>query len=293
MFTSSLRFAQLTFSLATPAQHPVVLALVHNARVRLIQFGRTTLALPSANLRMAVAWHHDKPVATLIASTTQPDCAWIRCCALDGVHLGDHQLVLAQLATVLVQTSGVHTLYYSSDHYDHWLADILLDVGFTVRGGIVVFERPARLAVTMPNPVAQLRPITISDIPTLQSIDHSVFESKWHKTAFEINELFLEEHYGMLAIRDDSAVGYVLTAIHDYQTTLHIVRIAVHPHWQGRGIAKQLMADVIVHAQQSSVQRISLNTQATNHVAQHLYTQFGFIKTGDQYQIYAKDHAAH
>ena len=91
----------------------------------------------------------------------------------------------------------------------------------------------------------------------------------------------------MLAIRNDSAVGYVLTAIHDYQTTLHIVRIAVHPHWQGRGIAKQLLADVILHAQRSSVQRISLNTQTTNHVAHRLYSRFGFVQTSDQYQIYA------
>jgi ribosomal protein S18 acetylase RimI-like enzyme len=63
--------------------------------------------------------------------------------------------------------------------------------------------------------------------------------------------------------------------------------LQVHPHWQGRGIAKQLLTRVIAHTQQTTIQRISLNTQADNHVAQHLYKQFGFLLTGDQYDVYS------
>ena len=137
MFTASLRFNQLTFSLADATQHPQVLALVHAARFRLIQFGQTTLNLPHAHVRMAVAWHHHKPVATVIATTATPAVAWIRCCALDGIHISDHDMVIRQLTHVLLTTSGITTFYYSSDHYDHWLADILVGVGFTIRGSIV------------------------------------------------------------------------------------------------------------------------------------------------------------
>ena len=288
MFTSSLRLKQLTFSMADASQHPLVLALVHTARFRLIQFARTTLALPNAHLRMAVAWHHHKPVATIIATTATPATAWIRCCALDGIHISDHDEVISQLVHMLINARGMTTLYYSSDHYDHWLADILVGAGFTSKGGIVALERPAQRQLPIPTiqAVAQLRPLGVHDIPTMHSIDHLVFAEQWHKIPFEFHELFLEEHYGMLAIRDDCAVGYVLAAIHDFHTALHIVRIAVHPHWQGRGIAKQLLADVIAYAHQSTIQRISLNTQEDNQVAQHLYKQFGFLLTGDRYDIY-------
>ena len=289
MFTASLRFNQLTFSLADATQHPQVLALVHAARFRLIQFGQTTLNLPHAHVRMAVAWHHHKPVATVIATTATPAVAWIRCCALDGIHISDHDMVIRQLTHVLLTTSGITTFYYSSDHYDHWLADILVGVGFTIRGSIVALERPVQRALpSLSAPaVAQLRTLDIRDIPTIQHIDQLVFAEKWHKIPFEFHELLLEAHYGLLASHDDKAVGYVVAAIHDIQTALHIVRIAVHPHWQGRGIAKQLLTRVIAQTQQTAIQRISLNTQADNHVAQHLYKQFGFLLTGDQYDVYS------
>ena len=289
MFTASLRFNQLTFSLAEATQHPQVLALVHTARFRLIQFGQTTLNLPHAHIRMAVAWHHQKPVATVIATTATPMVAWIRCCALDGIHLSDHDMVIRRLTHMLITTSGIATFYYSSDHYDHWLADILVSVGFTIRGSIVALERPVQRAlpsVSAPA-VAQLRTLDISDIATIQHIDQLVFAEKWHKIPFEFHELLRDAHYGVLASHDDGAVGYVVAAIHDFQTALHIVRIAVHPHWQGRGIAKQLLSNVIAHAHTTGIQRMSLNTQADNHVAQHLYKQFGFLLTGDQYDVFS------
>jgi hypothetical protein len=57
--------------------------------------------------RMAVAWHHHKPVATVMATTTNPAVAWIRCCALDGIHISDHDMVIRQLTHVLITTSGI------------------------------------------------------------------------------------------------------------------------------------------------------------------------------------------
>lgn len=289
MFSTSHRLNQLTISMATPAHHPLVLKLVHNARFRLIQFGRTTLSMPTTHLRMAVAWYQTQPVATLIATTTAAHSAWIRCCAIEGIHLNDHDAVLAQLARCLVNESGVTMLYYSSDHYDRWLADILQGVGFTPQGGIISLERPLHHAHDMSPivPIADLQPLRISDIPHMQAIDHEVFHEHWHKIPYEVQDLFHDEHYGVLAMCNHHAVGYALAAIHDQRTSLHLVRIAVHPQWQGRGIATQLLGDIVAHAQRIAVLRVTLNTQADNHIAQHLYNQFGFITTGDRYDIYA------
>lgn len=292
MFGALLRAHQLNYTIATPAQQPLVLKLVHNSRFRLIQFGRTTLALPPAHLRIAVAWHHERPVATLIAATTDATCAWIRCCAIDGVHLTDHEDVLAQLARCLINDTDISTWYYSGDHYDQWLADILVRVGFVVHGGIITLERPAIMTQAIPtvSAVTVLQPLRVSDIPVIQAIDHVVFSAEWHKIPYEVNDLFIDEHYGRLATIDAHVVGYTLAAIHDYHTSFHLVRIAVHPHWQGRGIAKQLLADVIAHAQTLGVHRITLNTQADNYIAQRLYQQFGFHDTGDRYDVYTYAH---
>jgi hypothetical protein len=49
-----LRLAQLTITLATPDQYAEVIALVHRARIRLMQFGTITLQLPPTHMVLLI-----------------------------------------------------------------------------------------------------------------------------------------------------------------------------------------------------------------------------------------------
>ena len=289
MSTLPLRLTQLTITLATPDQYAEVIALVHRARIRLLQFGTITLQLPAAQQIMAVAWHESQPVATLIASSSNPHCAWIRCCAIDGIAFSDHTAVLAQLAHILIAQAPVTALYYSGDFYDRWFTDILTGAGFQPHSAIIGLQRQTALplrATTQPATLRRLHPI---DIATIQMIDAHAFAYEWLKNDYEVHQLFNTDTIAFHATIADHSVGYAIAVVHDHGSLLHIVRIAVLPEWRRQGIAQQLLAAVITYGQQIDTAQISLNTQHDNHAALALYQRAGFKQTNDRHEVIAHD----
>jgi GNAT superfamily N-acetyltransferase len=214
---------------------------------------------------MVVAWHESQPVATLIASSSNPQSAWIRCCALDGIAFSDHTAVLAQLAHTLIADAPVTTLYYSGDYYDRWFTDILLGVGFQPHGTIIGLQRPTKLPVPHTPLPATLQRLYGSDITAIQLIDAQAFDFEWRKNDFEIQQLFNSDTIAFHAVIAGRSVGYAIAVVHDHGSLLHLVRIAVLPERRRQGVAQQLLATVIRYGQQINTTEISLNTQYDNH----------------------------
>lgn len=92
-------------------------------------------------------------------------------------------------------------------------------------------------------------------------------------------------------IGSELAVIYALNETHDAQydavtwphegesyTVLH--RFIVHPSFQGRGIAKATLADIIEALKEQGICNIRLDTYRCNAASQHLYHSFGFIDVG-------------
>jgi len=280
-----LRLAQLTITLATPDQYAAVIALVHRARIRLLQFGTITLNLPATQQIMAVAWHESQPVATLIASSSNPQCAWIRCCAIDGIAFSDHTAVLAQLAHTLIAQAPVTALYYSGDFYDRWFTDILSGVGFQPHNIIIGLQRHTTIPIIASAQPAALQRLHNEDIAAIQLIDSHAFAYEWLKNDYEIHQLFNSDTIAFHATIANRSVGYAIAVLHDHGSLLHIVRIAVLPEWRRQGIAQQLLAAVITYGQQIATAQISLNTQHDNHAALALYQRAGFQQTADRHEV--------
>lgn len=281
------RLAQLTITLATPDHYTAVIALMHRARIRLLQFGTITLNLPATHQIMAVAWHESQPVAALIASTSNPQSAWIRCCAIDGVAFSDHTAVLTQLAHILIAHAPVRMLYYSGDFYDDWFTDILIGVGFQSHGAIIALQRPTQLVLPPTPQPATLQRLFIDNIVAIQSIDTNAFAAEWRKNDYEIHQLFNTDIIAFHAVMAAQSVGYIVAVRHDHGSLLHIVRIAVLPAWRRQGIAQQLLAAVINYGQQINTMHISLNTQHDNYAAMALYQRTGFTQSVDHYKVLA------
>ena len=280
-----LRLAQLTVTLATPDQYAEVIALVHRARIRLLQFGTITLNLPATQQIMAVAWHESQPVAALIASSSNPQSAWIRCCAIDGIAFSDHTAVLAQLAHTLIAQAPVTALYYSGDFYDRWFTDILSGVGFQPHNIIIGLQRHTTIPIIASAQPATLQRLHNEDIAAIQLIDAHAFAYEWLKNDYEIHQLFNSDTIAFHATIADRSVGYAIAVVHDHGSLLHIVRIAVLPEWRRQGIAQQLLAAVITYGQQIATAQISLNTQHDNYAALALYQRAGFQQTADRHEV--------
>lgn len=68
----------------------------------------------------------------------------------------------------------------------------------------------------------------------------------------------------------------IVTAIS--RRTAHLAQIAVHPAHRGRGLARRLLEDVLVHARQEGFTRMSLLVAADNLPARELYRRLGFAE---------------
>ena len=64
---------------------------------------------------------------------------------------------------------------------------------------------------------------------------------------------------------------------------LYIHRLAVHPQYQGRGIAKALMDEMELLARQNGAVSMRLDTFSQNKRNQRFYENRGYVKLGDIY----------
>lgn len=81
------------------------------------------------------------------------------------------------------------------------------------------------------------------------------------------------------AYQDEEVVGFL--SVQDLAGELEITNIAIHPDYQGRGLANQLMQEL-----RSYSQPIFLEVRASNQAAQNLYTKHGFEVVGRRKNYY-------
>jgi [ribosomal protein S18]-alanine N-acetyltransferase len=165
-----------------------------------------------------------------------------------------------------------------------WLGSALQQTGFQEVDQIRFYLRTQRDLSAFSSP-AQLRPVQEADLDVLARLDSETFDSLWHMGRADLLQLCFTARVHVAEI-EDQLVGYTATAV--YAESSHpfacseaqIVRIAVHPSWQGQGIGRQLLADSIGYAHSQSVYQIQLNTQESNKASQRLYESFQFRSQG-------------
>ena len=75
-------------------------------------------------------------------------------------------------------------------------------------------------------------------------------------------------------------VGFGITTTGLSGNYAHLIRVAIHPDFQGRGLGRQLVVDAVRFARELSAPGLALNTQASNRVSRRLYESLGFRQTG-------------
>ena len=170
--------------------------------------------------------------------------------------------------------------------YDTWLADGLGECGFEICEWIVNFERFGswpQAIVAMP---ALARTAHIHDLPAILALDNLVFDQLWRKTESNFSEALARAVSFVVAEMDGQIVGYEWCEI--YRKHAHLARLAVHPHYQGRGIGAQLLYQAIVDSLSRNVNLITLNTQEHNERSHALYQRFGFVQTNQRVPVLCK-----
>jgi ribosomal protein S18 acetylase RimI-like enzyme len=87
----------------------------------------------------------------------------------------------------------------------------------------------------------------------------------------------------IVAEEGDEIVGHAMLDPLSLSACRHVVHLTlvVHPGWQGKGVGKFLLGELIKWAKTNNVvEKIELHVRSSNAVALSLYKKFGFTEVG-------------
>ena len=222
--------------------------------------------------------------AVLSVAPENPHFAWLRFffAKRDSMHNANFEQLIDH-AKIWLKDNQISKLYSLAT--SEWIERLLITNGFQLNNQIVSLSSQELTvkAQTLPETL-QIRPMRLDDIPEIESLDELCFRPPW-----QLNQSSLEKSYSKganssVVSQAGKLVGYQITDnVFDH---LHLARIAVHPDMQGRGFARQLMAEMISFFKDYNIQTYSVNTQADNLASLRLYHSFGFKEEGRPTPVY-------
>ena len=120
----------------------------------------------------------------------------------------------------------------------------------------------------------EIRLATVSDIPALLEIENECFHKPWGE-----KDLIYEINDNPVSVVNVLEENNVIVGFISYWITFDsatIAQIAIRKNHQGRGLAKELMQDMVDDCYAKRVINITLEVRASNIKAINLYNKFGF-----------------
>jgi ribosomal-protein-alanine N-acetyltransferase len=121
------------------------------------------------------------------------------------------------------------------------------------------------------------------DLPSVLEIERASFTTPWSEISF-YNELKNPRSIVKAARKEGRAIGYVCA--NRILDEGHILDLAVHPAFRGRGVASALALHVIERLRKEGVRCIFLEVRDSNEPAAKLYKKFGFERIGIRKNYY-------
>ncbi|MFN8451789.1 MAG: GNAT family N-acetyltransferase [Anaerolineae bacterium] len=225
-----------------------------------------------------LAWQNMRLQGILATSEPLNHTCWLRLAAVND-H-ADAQAMLSLLwedLTPELRMFGVQTVALLMVR--NWIAPYATKLGFHYTEEIITFRRAQTDTPKDPPPDGlTIRLATPDDLPTIRAVDNSAFAAPWQMDGEELRQAQRISASCTVAQIDGDVVGYQLSTL--YFDGAHLARLAVKPEAQGRGVARSLLIDVLQRFARRNVHSMTVNTQLSNVRSQHLYTGFGFERTG-------------
>ncbi len=168
-----------------------------------------------------------------------------------------------------------------------WFELLLLESGFTLCQHIVLLERAEQpIQPTSLRAGILVREMSTDDLPRIVEVDAAAFEPLWHNSLGALTEAFSQALYASVAEDASGVIGYQLSIGNPLGA--HLARLAVWPEAQGRGLGLALVSDLVQKLnERNGRSRITVNTQDNNAASLALYHRLGFLRTGEQFPVYA------
>jgi len=117
-----------------------------------------------------------------------------------------------------------------------------------------------------------IRSATANDLESILEIERLCFDSQWSPGQFSasLRDTFL------LFEEQGKILGFLIACSCNLARRAIIMRIAVHPDYQGRGIASKLITAALGQFRQRDLKCVELDVEIVKNGARKLYEKFGF-----------------
>jgi len=135
------------------------------------------------------------------------------------------------------------------------------------------------MATSKSGPLALIEGV---DAPNFADIEKQVFPSPWRAASFREGPAYR----GWSFWRGDRMVAFLY--VQKVLDEAEIIRIAVLPDWQRKGLAGRLWQALITNAECRDLERVSLEVSTANEPARAFYERLGFEISGRRRDYYAQ-----
>ena len=118
------------------------------------------------------------------------------------------------------------------------------------------------------------RPASSDDISAILEIENKTNKMPWTEAQF-ISSMEVG-HFSVVLHEESNIQGFAIYS--PIVPESHLLNIAIHPTYQGRGLGDKLLKQVILQNKTMGVQVISLEVRVSNLTAIKLYEKSGFLK---------------
>lgn len=130
-----------------------------------------------------------------------------------------------------------------------------------------------------------LRPMHNEDVDAVMAIESAVYPHGWTRQIFL--DCLRVGYSSWVMEYDDRVVGYGLLSL--VVDEGHILNIAIHPDYQGRGLGRRFVDYLCQLARERGANTIFLEVRPSNHAALSLYESMGFNQVGLRRNYYPAD----
>ena len=234
-----------------------------------------------------IAEQEGQVVGALACPPDPADIAWVRFFS-SANYLPMEQVWQLLFDAVLQQVAETHSFSrLASLPLNRWYEELLIKSNFKITQSVVMlrFDLPLTPIDGLPPPAGVcLRGMNLDDLPAVETVDRAAFNPIWRNSLGSLEIAFRQADMATVAELDGEIIGYQITT--KIESRVHLARLAVHPHQQGRHIGKSMLTDLLSQYQRRGYRRLTVNTQKDNLHSLQLYQKAGFTLTGEEYPIY-------
>lgn len=233
-----------------------------------------------------IAYHGTRAIGFLGLGLPLDGAAWVRLAVVDHHYAPEDVLGrLWQRAESVLAAHGVNRVAILV--INNWVTRYFELLGFHKLDEVITMRRATR---ELPDPAAydfHVRSLLPNELSAIVAVDQAAFIAPWQMSAEEIRQAERMAASVTVATANGQIAGYQLTTL--YFDGAHLARLAVLPAYQGRGVGKALLQDLVSRFAQRGVYAFTVNTQETNVQSQRLYSHFAFRRNGYDLPVYVRE----